>query len=96
MFVVDFGQAVFALDEIGNQIHRTRPIERDQRDDVVDLLDIELLRRAGHAAGFQLEHADRFAAVVEREGFRVVERNVLDGKIRLAFAGSISPCPRSR
>ena len=90
MLVFDLRQAFLALDVIADQVHRAGPIERDQRDDVVELLHVDLLRDAGHAAGFQLENADRFAAVEERKGRRVVERDVLERKFRLALADRAS------
>ena len=43
------------------------------------------LRQTGHAAGLHLEEADRFAAVVEGESCGIIERNLLQRKIRFAF-----------
>ena len=67
VLVPDLGQAFLALDVITDQIHRARSKKRDQRDDVIDLPHIELFCCAGHTAGFHLEKANRFAAVVERK-----------------------------
>ena len=36
MHILDLRQSLLALDVIGDEVHRARPIERDQRDDVVD------------------------------------------------------------
>ena len=60
---LDLRLALLALDVIRDQVHRARPIEREERVDVLDVLDVELPADADHAAGFQLEHADRLAAV---------------------------------
>ena len=47
---------------IGRDVrHRPRPIERDQRDDVLETVRPHVEQRAPHARTFQLEHADRFA-----------------------------------
>ena len=86
MLVTDFSQSLLAFDVIANQIHRARPIKRNQRNDVVDLSNVELPRRAGHPAGLHLEEANGFAAVIERKRFCVIQRNILQRKIRLAFA----------
>ena len=64
--------------EFGDQLHRTGPVERDQRDDVVQLFHIELLRQTGHPSRFHLEKTNRLAPVVEIESRFVVERNVLE------------------
>src|SRR2546423_6491174 len=84
MLVTNFREALLALDVIRDQVHRPGPVERAQRDDVVDRFKIELFAEAGHAA-FQLEDADRFRAVEQRERRRIVERDLRERKIRKAF-----------
>ena len=59
--------------------HRAGPVERDQRDDVLETVGAHVEQRAPHARAFQLEHADRFRARQEVVGFLVVERD--GGKI---------------
>ena len=56
--------------------HRPRPIERDQRDQVLEPVGPHVDQRLAHAARFHLEHADRLAAPEHRVGFRVVERDL--------------------
>ena len=59
--------------------HRTRPVQRHQRDDVLEAIGAHLDERLAHAGAFQLEHADRLAlaehlvslGIVERDGFEV-------------------------
>ena len=60
---LDLRQALLALDVVGDEVHRARPIERQDRVDVLDVVDVELPADADHAAGFQLEDRDRLAAV---------------------------------
>ena len=69
-------EALFRFHVFRDQLHRAGPVQRDQCDDIVELFDIELLRETGHAAGFHLEQADGFAAVVKREGSGVIQRNI--------------------
>ena len=85
MQIFDRREALFCFHEFRDQFHRARPIERDQRDDVVEFANVELLRQTGHAARFHLEEADCVAAVVEGEGCGIIERNLLQRKIQLAF-----------
>ena len=55
--------------------HRTRPIERDERDDVLEPVRLHVEQRAAHALAFQLEDADRFSPRQLVVGFLVVERD---------------------
>ena len=66
--------AVLAVDVARDVVHRTRPIERVHRDDVVEAVGLELAQRVAHAAGFQLEHAGGLAPAEQIEGGLVVER----------------------
>ena len=60
-------------------VHRARPVECDDGDDVLEAVGLELTQRIAHALTFELEHAQRIAAlqqlvsgcVVEREACRV-------------------------
>ena len=62
---------------IGRDVrHRARPIQRDQRDDVLEAVRAHVDQRAAHALAFHLEHADRLAAGQHLVGFGVVERQV--------------------
>ena len=78
--------AFFHLDHLVDELHRARPVEGEQVDDVIDLLDLVFAAGFDHAAGFELEHAHRLAAVEDLEGPVVVERDLLDFEIRLALA----------
>ena len=55
-------------------------------DDILDVFDVELFAEVYHAAGFQLEHRHRLAAIQQIEDILVVERDVVDVKIGLLFA----------
>ena len=74
MGILDFLAAVTALDEVGDQVHRTRTIERDERGDVLDGLDLKLFAEVAHAAGFQLKHAQRLGVVQQLIGLGVIKR----------------------
>ena len=78
MLVLDLDFPVAAPDEFGNQLHRPRPVQRNQRRDVLDGADLELAAQIAHPAGFQLEHAERVRLVQQVVGLRVVERQVVD------------------
>ncbi len=80
MQIFDRRDALFRFHIFRDELHRAGPVQRDQCDDVVELFDVELLRKTGHAAGFHLEKADRFAAVVERKGSGIIQRNILSEK----------------
>ena len=75
MDVVRLLHAVLAR-AIGRDVrHRAGPVERDQRDDVLETVGPHVEQRAPHARAFQLEHADRFRARQQVVGFLVVERD---------------------
>ena len=60
---------------IGRNVrHRTRPIQRDQRDDVLEAVGPHVDQRAPHALTFNLEHADHVAARQHLVAWRIVER----------------------
>ena len=62
--------AVLAGDVFRDRIHRTGPIERDERDQIVDVVGLHLAHQIAHARAFQLEHADAVAARQHLEGGR--------------------------
>ena len=74
MLVRDLRAAVAALDEVGDQLHRPGPVERDHRDHVREPLGPEPTERLAHARGLQLKDAERPRLAQERVRLRVVER----------------------
>ena len=72
--VVDPLAPALSRDVIGNERHRTRPVERDQRDDVLEPGRRRLLQQIAHAARFKLEHGGRIAGAEDVVGRLVVER----------------------
>ena len=58
--------------------HGTRPVERDQRDDVLESVGAHLDERLAHAGAFELEHADRLAATKHLVSLFVIERDLVD------------------
>ena len=86
MLVHRAGAAFFHVQHLVDELHGSRAINGEKVDDVVDLLDGILAAGLDHAAGFQLEHTHRLAAVEELEGFPVLQRNVLDREVRRVLA----------
>ena len=78
--------AFFHLDHLVDELHGTRAVEREQVDDVINLLDLVFAAGFHHAAGFELEYAHRLAAVEQVEGRLVVERDLGDVETRLVPA----------
>ena len=71
---------------IGRNVrHRTGPIERDQRDQVLEPVGAHIDQRAPHALTFNLEHADHVAASEHLVGLLVVERDPPDIQIDVAL-----------
>ncbi len=69
MRIFDLRFAVLALAEQRDVVHRAGPIERNERDDILELGRLHRRQRAAHPFGFQLEHADgvaRFQQLVNR------------------------------
>ena len=74
--VLDLLLAPLALHVVVDELHRARTVERDQGDDVGEVLDLEALGGRGHAAGLELEDTDRLAAVQKVEGHLVIHRDL--------------------
>ena len=79
---LELGMDVFGLlhavlaRAVGRDVrHRPRPVERDQRDDVLEAVRPHVEQRAAHALTFQLEDAHRLGAGEQRVGLLVVERD---------------------
>ena len=62
----------------GDVRHRPRPVERDERDEVLELSRLHLTQRLAHARRLELEDADRVAAGEHLVRRRVVERDRRD------------------
>ena len=71
--IFDRHLARLALAEQRDVVHRTRPVERDQRDDVAEIGRLDRGQRAPHPFGFELEHADRVARFHQLVDRRIVE-----------------------
>jgi len=66
--------AVLARDEIRDQLHRPRAVERNERDDVLETVGARLLQELAHAARFKLEHGRRVRAGENPVCARILER----------------------
>ena len=87
--VSELGAAVLAVAEHRDVVHRARPVERDERDDVAERGRAHRRERAPHAFGFELEHADRVAALEQFVDLRIVPRRAWCNRPRCR-------CSRSR
>ena len=74
MLVRDFRPAVLARDEIRDELHRARPVERHHRDHVLEARRLEPAQGIAHAPRFQLEDAERPRVREQRIGLGVVQR----------------------
>ena len=74
VLVVDSIASALSCDVIGDERHRTGPVERDQRNDILEPGRRRLLQQVAHAARFKLEHRGRVAGAEDVVGGLVVER----------------------
>ncbi|MNM42531.1 hypothetical protein D3C81_533730 [compost metagenome] len=78
---------VLAVDEGGNQVHRAGPIQRHQRDQVLETVGLGVLQQAAHARGLELEHRTGIARGEDvLVGGRIVQRQLGDVHRRNAGA----------
>src|SRR6266480_6773380 len=85
MQILDRRDALFIFHVLRDEFHWPGPVKGDQCDDVVELLYVELLGQTRHPARLHLEKTDRLTTVIEGERSRVIEWNVLQGKVWLAL-----------
>ena len=71
-------EPVLAARVDGDVLHRARPVEGDERDQVLELGRLDLAQRLAHPRRLELEDADRVAALQQLVGLLVVERDRLD------------------
>ncbi len=67
---------VLALRVPGDVGHRARPVEGDERDQILELRRLDLAERLAHAGRLELEDAARVSPGEHRVGLRVVERKL--------------------
>jgi hypothetical protein len=77
--------AELAVDIGVDVVHRPRPVERDQRGDLLQGRAAHLAQGVAHALGFQLEHADGLAGGQQFVGGLVVERQLVELQLNAAF-----------
>ena len=78
VLVRDLGPPVPPVDEVRDQLHRSRPVERDHGDDVLQALGPEAAERVAHARRLQLEHAEGLGLAEELVGRGVVEGDLVE------------------
>jgi len=91
-------QAVLAVDEIVHHARSERPgsVEGDDRNQLLEVLGAQLRDELGHTGGLDLKHALRVATRQQRVGLRIVERHVLDPKVRVVGLANSAPRIRDR
>ena len=74
--VLDFHAAVLAIDEVVDHagLQRPRAEQRDQRDDVFEVVRLQAVDQVFHAARFELEHRAGVRRLQQLESIRIVER----------------------
>ncbi len=77
MQVLDALAAVLALDEVRDQVHRARPVQRVQGDQVLEAVGLRALQQLAHAARFELEDRRGGRLLEHVVGLRVVQRQCL-------------------
>ena len=77
--------AVLAVHEAGNQVHGARAVQGVEGNQVFQAAGAGLFQHALHAAAFKLEHRLGLAVGEQPVGGRVIQRDVLEGKVLLAF-----------
>ncbi len=75
--------AVLARHKARNQVHRARPVQRVERNQVFKARGPCVLQHALHAAAFKLEHRFRLALGKQLVGFAVVQPDVLVREVLL-------------
>ena len=78
VLIFDLNLAVASFDEIRNQVHGTGTIQGNECRDVFHGTDLKFFAKITHAAGFQLEHPQRFRPIQKIISFLVVQRQVID------------------
>ena len=86
--VLDFLAAVLARHEGRDQVHRAGPVQRVERDQVLQPGWLGVAQHALHAARFELEHGLGHALGEQLVDLRVVERQVLERELLLALVAA--------
>ena len=88
--------AMLAVDVAVDVVHRAGTIERDDGDDVLEAVWLQLAERIAHALTFELEHADRVAMLQERVASLDHRGGIWPGRWLRPFARSARAPSRSR
>ena len=72
MRILDLRFAILTLPEQRDVVHRTRTIERNERDDIAEVGRLHRRQRAPHAFRFQLEHAHGVARLEQIVNSRII------------------------
>ena len=70
--IFNWHAAIFTIAKERDVIHRARPIERDERNDVAKIGWADSCKRAAHPFRFQLEYAHRIALLEQRIHSRII------------------------
>ena len=90
--VLDGLATLFAVDEIGNVIHRSRPVEGIHGDEILEGRGLQLAQVFLHARRLKLEGADRAAVAVELVGGRVFDIDIVDVDVNAQAVLDVGLC----
>ena len=76
---------LLAGDKSGDRIHGTGTVQRDNGGNILDALGLEAHAHAGHAGGFNLEHAGGLAGGDHVKGSLIVLGDILQPEVRLVL-----------
>ena len=82
--VVGLLLAMLDRDVARDVFHRPGPVQRDNRDDILEAVGPQLLEHVPHAGAFDLEHADRVTVRQQLVAGTVVERQIGEVEIDIA------------
>ncbi len=77
-FIGNRDLALFSFDEVGDEIHWTGPVQRDNGDDIFESVGFQSGQQIPHARAFQLEHTRCFSRAQQRERGHVIKEHVID------------------
>ena len=92
----DRRSVVLPPDILGDEIHRSRTVQRDPGDDILQAVRLQLLHKALHARALQLEYAVRLPGADIIHHFLVIIIDLLHVQIRLPAPCKIHRVPDHR
>src|SRR5829696_2924435 len=86
MQIIGLFIAAFARHEARYIVHRSRPIQRNDGNNILDAVGVHLAQHVAHSGAFQLEHADRIAMTEHFISSKVIEGHAPNVEARHAIS----------